>query len=141
MDGEKRVEFRKVLFKRTVSHVIVYATSPVMKVIGAFEVSQVEAAPPAELWRKYRQVGGIERDEFFAYFSGRTSGIALHVGVVLPLKNPLRLDQLAPDLVPPQSFVYLKSSCLHGLRRSEVAGQASLARTLQAAPHRRSSSL
>lgn len=119
MDGEKRVEFRKVQFSRTVSHVIVYATSPVMKVIGYFEVSHVEAAPPAELWRKYRDVGGIEHDEFFAYFSGRSSGIALHVGVALPLANPLRLEQLGPGLVPPQSFVYLTSSCLRALRPNE----------------------
>jgi predicted transcriptional regulator len=141
MDGKKRVEFRKVLFRRTVSHVIVYATSPVMKVIGSFEVSQVEAAPPAELWRKYWDVGGIERDEFFAYFSGRNSGVALHVGVVLPLKNPLRLDELAPGLVPPQSFVYLTSSCLQSVRPGELATRASFARSLQVPPPRRSSNL
>ena len=34
LSGEKTHELRKVLFKKPVTHVLVYATAPISKVIG-----------------------------------------------------------------------------------------------------------
>ncbi len=50
--GRKRVEFRKRRFSRAVSHVIIYATEPVKRVIGMFEVKSVSDGPPARVWRR-----------------------------------------------------------------------------------------
>ena len=36
IDGRKTVEFRRRAFGKSVTHVVVYATAPVRKVVGAF---------------------------------------------------------------------------------------------------------
>ena len=41
-DGTKKFEFRKAIFKnKNVTSVIVYASSPVQKVIGEFEIGEM----------------------------------------------------------------------------------------------------
>ena len=47
--GEKRFEFRKSAFRQDISCVIVYATSPVRRIVGEFEVEEILQAPPRKL--------------------------------------------------------------------------------------------
>lgn len=48
--GEKTYELRKKIFKQDVTHIIVYASAPVSKVIGEFEVGSLIEASPFTLW-------------------------------------------------------------------------------------------
>ena len=50
--GEKRFEFRKSAFREDVSRVVVYATSPVCRIVGEFEVEDILQASPRQLWQK-----------------------------------------------------------------------------------------
>lgn len=105
MRGDKKVEFRKQPFARPVEHVVIYATAPVQRVVGTFRVAECDIAEPAELWRRYGDVGGIERDDFEGYYGQRSSGVAIAIeGAPIPLDLPLdAVDQVRP----PQSFAYL----------------------------------
>ena len=59
-DGEKKYEFRKVVFKNPkVKTVVVYASSPVQKVIGEFEIEDILSSNPNEIWKKTKKYSGI----------------------------------------------------------------------------------
>lgn len=118
MTGQKRVEFRKTTFSRTPSHVVVYASSPVQKVLGYFEVSAVDVNAVDVLWERYATVGGVGEAEFGRYYAGRESGVALSVGGVVHARTPAGLADLGLSPRPPQNFAYVESDVLgrlHGL--------------------------
>jgi predicted transcriptional regulator len=115
LSGVKRVEFRKTKLRPTLSCIIVYASSPVRRVIGTFRVAAVEYATPVELWDTYRLVGGISEAEFMGYFRGSALGFAILIGEVRQLQTPLKLNDLDPNLHPPQSFQYVRPGMLEVL--------------------------
>ena len=52
-DGTKKFEFRKAIFKnQNVTSVLVYASSPVQKVIGEFEIGEIFNFDLKTLWDK-----------------------------------------------------------------------------------------
>lgn len=110
LSGEKRFEFRKAIFKDpNVRTVIIYATKPVGKVIGEFEIEAVISARPETLWRKTKKFSGITRLFFDEYFMGRDTGYAIQVKKAHKYQTPLDLKSVLPNNFPPQSFCYLSS--------------------------------
>jgi predicted transcriptional regulator len=112
ISGQKKVEFRKVKFRRDVSHVVVYASSPIKKIIGYFEVSYIDEDTPEKLWSRYKEVGGIVYEDFKDYYSSSDKGIVIGVGEVCTLSSPLPLSILDQSLTVPQSFSYLSIDAL-----------------------------
>ncbi|MEY8782020.1 hypothetical protein AB9K32_16420 [Allomuricauda sp. XS_ASV26] len=107
-DGTKKFEFRKAIFKnRNVKSVIVYASSPVQKVIGEFEIGKIFNNDLETLWDLTKEHSGITEDFFYDYFSDREKGFAIQVKKQKKYKKPkcLRTDF---NLHPPQSFAYVK---------------------------------
>lgn len=115
--GTKRVEFRKRKFGEAVTHVIVYATCPIKKILGFFEVSRVREDTPKKLWSKYRAKGGIARDTFWSYYGGRSTGVAIEVGRVYLLPQPLSLSAIGRSVIAPQSFRYISGRVVDKLAR------------------------
>ena len=105
--GRKSYEFRKVLFKQKVGEVVIYATSPVCRVIGTFEVEEIYSAPPEDVWAKVKEVAGVTQELFGAYFSGRELAHAIKVSNPVRFVRPKPLSQYLKSNVPPQSFCYL----------------------------------
>lgn len=116
MSRRKKVEFRKVGFGASVDTVVVYASSPVKKIVGWFTVSYVDEDDPSLLWSRHRSYGGITRDDFDEYYLERDRGIAIGVEAVVRLEEPLPLRTLG-DIVPPQSFRYLSDEVFGVLER------------------------
>ncbi|SRR6266702_7622523 len=108
VEGTKRVEFRKRPLARNVTHVIVYATAPVKAVVAAFEVSGQYVSSPADLWRQFRAVAGIQKRDFFAYYADSSLGAGIEVGRVLTPSEPLSLSDDFGIARPPQSYQYLQ---------------------------------
>lgn len=117
MTGEKKVEFRKVRFRNQVSHIVVYSSSPIQKILGYFEVSYVDENSPKELWARYNAEAGMFQDEFEAYYASSTLGIAIGIGNIYPLRNPVPLRRLDESLTAPQGFVYLADKAFEMIRR------------------------
>jgi len=108
LSGEKRFEFRKAIFKDPkVQTVVIYATMPIGKVIGEFDIGAVHSARPDALWRKTREFSGITRKFFDQYFWGRETAYAIEVKAVRKYRTPVDLGSLVPHGSPPQSFFYL----------------------------------
>lgn len=105
--GEKRVEFRKRVFKRKVEWVAIYATAPVKRVVGVFRVGSIEEGAPSTIWERFRSVGGISRRAYRQYFSGAKAAVAIQIDEVREFPDPICLSQVKSVSCPPQSFVYL----------------------------------
>jgi predicted transcriptional regulator len=116
MAGTKLVEFRKTPFRRRITHVAVYASTPVQRVIGIFRVAAVEHASPGDLWRRHAKHGGITSEAFELYYQGTAIGLAIGVEDVVQLIEPIGLEALSTDLTPPQSFRYLTGMEIARLR-------------------------
>lgn len=120
LTGEKRFEFRRVIPKREVERVVVYASSPVCRLVGEFTVRQIVTAKPVTLWRRTRSHAGISWRYFAAYFDGRAEAHAFEVDRVVRYPTPIDPRKLSRRFRAPQSFVYLSS--LDGFeRRLETA--------------------
>lgn len=105
--GNKKYEYRKKIFKRQdIKSVIVYATSPVSKVIGEFEIEEILHSNIQSLWNETKDFAGISRDFFFSYFHERDSGYAIKIKSYKQYKNPQNLKNVY-GITAPQSFVYV----------------------------------
>lgn len=107
LDGRKGVEFRKRPLAPDVTTVLIYATVPVGRVIGAFEVAGQEIASPTQLWERHKRHAGIARAAYREYYRGKRSAVGIVISDARRLARPLTLSELDPALVAPQSFAYL----------------------------------
>jgi len=108
-NGEKKFEYRRVIFKnKNVSKIVVYASSPVKKVIGEFDVGQIINTSKNELWKKTRKYSGITKEYFDQYFDDKDFGYAIEIKGVERFDEPKCLNEEYGMSFPPQSFVYLK---------------------------------
>lgn len=110
--GTKRVEFRKRPLAADVTTVVIYATAPLRRVVGTFDIERSVIATPATLWRRFSSVGGIAKAEFFAYYHDTDHAVGLVIRRTTRLKEGVTLADLRPGLPPPQSFLYLPGSTL-----------------------------
>lgn len=105
LDGTKNYEYRKVLAK-DVDLLIIYSTSPVMKIVGEVKVMGNIEMAPSTLWEKTKKEAGISRKKYREYFKGRKKACAYILGEVLKYETGRRLTDIGINNAP-QSFVYL----------------------------------
>jgi predicted transcriptional regulator len=111
-EGDKKFEFRRSIFKnKNVSKVIVYASSPISKVIGEFEIGEILFKDLKTLWKETKEFSGITEDYFYEYFVGKENGFALEVKKVKRYKKELCIKE-SFGKVPPQSFAYIEESTM-----------------------------
>ncbi|HNW52120.1 MAG TPA: hypothetical protein PKH79_13635 [Prolixibacteraceae bacterium] len=107
-EGTKRYVFRRTLFKNPdVKTVVVYASSPVKKVIGEFEIDSVLHLETSSLWENTKEFAGISEEYFFDYFGEKKSGFAIKIKKSVRYPKALSLEKEF-NAKPPQSFVYLE---------------------------------
>ncbi|MDR1877844.1 MAG: ASCH domain-containing protein [Flavobacteriaceae bacterium] len=106
-DGTKKYEFRKSIFKRKdVTKVIVYASSPVQRVIGEFEIKTILNNDTETVWDITKRFSGITKQFYDEYFANKDEAYAIQVGRVTKYDTPKLLSDYNLDFAP-QSFVYL----------------------------------
>ncbi|WP_294216101.1 ASCH domain-containing protein [uncultured Chryseobacterium sp.] len=108
LNGEKIFELRKSIFrKNNIEKVIIYASSPISKVIGEFEIDSILHHDINELWKKTKENNGVGKSFFNEYFENREKGYAIKI------KNTKRY-KIHYDIYdkygikPPQSFSYVE---------------------------------
>ena len=108
-DGTKKFEFRRTIFKNeNIKTIVVYASSPVQKVIGEFEIESILNKDLAVLWQQTKKHAGIDEQYFFEYFINKEKGYAIKIKKTRKYRKPLCLrDDF--NLLPPQSFLYLNN--------------------------------
>lgn len=110
LNGEKKYEFRKAMFKNSdVKTVVIYATMPLGKVVGEFDFEIVLSDKPSVIWAETSAFSGITKKFFNEYFDGRDNAYAIKISKVRRYKNPKNLKEFVPSGLAPQSFCYLPS--------------------------------
>lgn len=102
----KKFEFRRRLPKEPVDSIIIYSTSPDMKVIAEVEVLEILALSNDSLWNLTKSAAGISRPKFFEYFKGCEVAYAFRLGKVSEYNPSLQLSDFGIQK-PPQSFMYI----------------------------------
>jgi predicted transcriptional regulator len=105
-EGTKKYEFRKSIFKKDVDKVVVYASSPVQRIIGEFEIEDILCKEVDLLWQITKQFAGVNKDFYNKYFADKEMAFAIQVGKVRRFQKPKRLSDYDIDYAP-QSFAYL----------------------------------
>jgi len=108
--GKKVFEYRKVIPRQGVSHLVLYCTAPVKRIIAVAEVLGRVVGSPSYVWNATSYGSGISRQFFRDYFSGQRSASAFSLGNVYELTTPIALSELTGQKSPPQSFYYLEDA-------------------------------
>lgn len=106
LDGTKTIELRRRAPTRPLSHLVIYATSPISRIVGWAEVDNVDRDTPAKLWNRWRTKAGVSQSEFKSYFDGSDLGYAILLSSAQRISEPLKLSTIGIAR-PPQSFQYL----------------------------------
>lgn len=107
LDKSKRFEFRHKLAVREIDCIVLYATYPIMKVVGEVKVVGTITTSPTAMWEKTKSFAGISREKYRKYFKGRKTASAYVLGDITEYEKPLSLETLGIKKAP-QSFIYLK---------------------------------
>ena len=79
-DGTKKYEFRKSIFKNAdVKTVIVYASSPVQRVIGEFTIDRILNDDLSTIWNETERHAGITHDFYMSYFANKEKAYAIKI--------------------------------------------------------------
>lgn len=106
LSGRKQFEFRKVKCRKEVDSMLIYATSPIMMVVGEAEILEIIEDAPELVWEMTSESAGISKSFFDQYYVNKTKAIAYRLGKVEKYKNPFHLADLGV-FNPPQSFMYI----------------------------------
>ena len=109
LDGTKTVELRRSGVAGDVSHIVIYATAPVQRVLGWVKAVHVEHGSPSAMWERHKSRVGIRRGAFRSYYQGRPRAVAIHVDSPRRLATPRELSEIEDGLTPPQSWRYLSA--------------------------------
>ncbi|MDN5201958.1 ASCH domain-containing protein [Fulvivirgaceae bacterium BMA10] len=108
-NGSKKFEFRRRLYKnKKVRAVIVYASAPISKVIGEFEIENVIHGELDSLWSSTSRYSGISQEYYLDYFKGKETGYAIAVKKAKLYDKPVCIKEKF-GIKPPQSFAYVQT--------------------------------
>ena len=107
LSGTKKYEYRKVKAKKDkVNKIVIYATYPIMKVVGEVEVKDILEETPEKLWNVTKEYSGVTKQFYDNYFNKSSKAIAYKLGKIEKYDEPKKLEDVGVKYVP-QSFLYL----------------------------------
>ena len=104
--GIKKYEYRKTKFNKEITKIIIYSTSPIMKVIGEINVNNILNDTPENIWKQTSKDSGITKEFFDKYFEGKEFAIALSLSNFQKYEKEKDLSDFGIKKAP-QSFCYL----------------------------------
>jgi len=107
--GEKKIEFRKIIFNRNVSEVWIYSTSPIKKLVGKFSPGRISYGSPVFLWSLFKDKAGLTEEEFFSYFKNSEKGYAIEIENFELFDIPIEPEKIIPNFIPPRNFMYFET--------------------------------
>lgn len=110
LSGVKVFEYRKTMPTQDVSHLVLYSTSPIKKIVAIVEIVGRLVGSPSKIWTETAHGSGITRKSYQDYFSGYGKAKAFKLGNIFELSTPLELSGLTSCKTAPRSFCYLDDS-------------------------------
>lgn len=113
VEGEKKYEFRKRMFKRKdIGHIYIYSTLPVGKIIGMMTIEGILEGATEEIWEKCSSYSGMAKEEYFCYFKDKEKAFAIEIRDVKVFAEPVDPYMIFDCFIPPQSFCYVDEDFL-----------------------------
>lgn len=111
--GTKKYEFRKSLFqRRDIKHIVIYASAPIKRVVGEFEIAEILSDDVDVIWEKTKRHSGISKEFYMSYFHHKGQANAIRIGHVTKYNKPKSLSDFNIQHAP-QSFRYLEGEDMH----------------------------
>jgi len=115
MRGKKTIELRRKFSTRWIGQRInIYASAPVMSLVGEARIVGVVSKRPEEIWQDFHEQISCSRPEFDAYAAGANELYAIKLDDVRPYRERLPLVQIShlikEQLTPPQSYLTLEKN-------------------------------
>lgn len=107
LSGKKKIEYRRKVPAQMVDKIIIYASSPIKKVVGEVNVTGTFSMSVSQLWNRTNSFSGITEIEFHKYFTGCKIAHAFILGKSIKYKHHKELSYYGISRAP-QSFMYLK---------------------------------
>ena len=105
--GRKKYEYRKIRTKRNdIDKMVIYSTSPIMKVVAEVDIKEILEEEPEKLWEMTKNESGITKDFYNKYYKNKNIARAYKLGTIKIYDKPKSLNDIGINYVP-QSFVYL----------------------------------
>jgi len=108
LNGNKKVEFRKKKFKKSVDRVYIYSSSPQKMIVGYFTIKNIVEDTPTNLWEQFNAVGGIDKESFFEYFKDTDVGYSIVINNVAQYEEEKDPIEFMENFSAPQSYIYLE---------------------------------
>jgi len=108
--GDKKFEFRKVEAKQfdlESGEILVYATSPISKVVGIAKISKVLIDTPEKIWKHTKKFSGVDKEFYYSYYENKDKAVAYEIASYTEFETPKDLAEFGVAYAP-QSFIYLK---------------------------------
>ncbi|RJE82780.1 ASCH domain-containing protein [Paenibacillus sp. 1011MAR3C5] len=106
--GEKKYEYRKVIFKKDdVDTIVVYSTMPEGKIVGEFKIEKIIIDCPEAIWEATADGSGISSVFFKQYFGDRLEGYAIKISNPILYDTPIDPKKEYESFFAPQSFCYM----------------------------------
>lgn len=124
-EGLKVVELRKTRPQHLQRGALglIYVSSPVRSLAGAFRVAEIIEGPLTKLWKMVRDKAGVTYSEFREYYAEVSVGTCIFFNKVWRFREPISLHDLRRESIgflPPQAFRYAKSSELAAPRIAKL---------------------
>lgn len=115
MRRKKTVELRRKFSTRWIGHRInIYASAPVMGLMGEARIAGVVMNKPELIWERFHDQIGCSRAEFDAYVTDADEIYAIELDEVQPYRERFPLGQIShlikEHLTPPQSYMTLEKN-------------------------------
>jgi predicted transcriptional regulator len=114
LEGSKTVEVRRRRAHIAAGEVcLLYASSPTRALVGAIRVAHTDTGTPEQIWSRWGDQTGLERQEFDSYLDGSTEACAIVVDHAAALDETIALQELRrrrEGFITPQSYCFLSAS-------------------------------
>lgn len=111
LSGVKTVEFRRRAWKvPDGATALLYESRDRRAIVGSLTVESTTVGSRSAMWSSYGAKSCLTRQEYRTYFDGATVAVAISVGRVRQLDEPLTLDELRrrrPAFHVPQSYRFM----------------------------------
>ena len=119
VEGIKTIELRRKFPTENIRGgvAIIYASSPVCKIVGYVRIEDVSNLSTAKMWQQFGKAACVTKTFFNSYFDGVESGFAIALSRPVKLKTPLDIKELEEEQIfsPPQSYRYASESLLQAV--------------------------
>ena len=89
LSGDKKYEYRKNKPKKNnINKIIIYSTSPIMKVVAEVEIEEILEDTKENIWNKTNKYSGITKEFYDKYYQNKKKAIAYKLGNVKKYDNP-----------------------------------------------------